>query len=40
MLHKSKGKAIDVYFKLIESLVMPIILYVCECCGDSLKIFL
>ena len=37
MLHKSKEKTIDVYLKLINSLVKPIILYACECCGDSLK---
>ena len=37
MLHKSKEKTIDVYLKLIDSLVKPIILYACECWGDSLK---
>ena len=30
MLHKSKEKTIDVYLKLIDSLVKPIILYACE----------
>ena len=37
MLHKSKGITIDVYLKLIESLVKSIILYVCECWRDSIK---
>ena len=37
MLHKSKEKTIDVYLKLIESLVKPIILCACESWGDSLK---
>ena len=37
MLHKLKEKTIDVYLKLIGSLLRPIILYACECWGDSLK---
>ena len=37
MLHKSKEKTIDVYLKLINSLVKSIILNACECWGDSLK---
>ena len=37
MLHKSKEKTIDVYLKLIDSLAKPVILYACECWGDSLK---
>ena len=37
MLHKSKEKTIEVYLKLIDSLVKAIILYACECWGDSLK---
>ena len=37
MLNKSKEKTIDTYLKLIDSLVKPIILYACECWGDSLK---
>ena len=37
MLHKWNEKTIDVYLNLIDSLVKPIILYVCECWGYSLK---
>ena len=37
MLHKSKEKTVGTYLKLIDSLVKPIILYACECWGDSLK---
>ena len=37
MLHKSKEKTIGVFLKHIDSLVKPIILYACECWGDSLK---
>ena len=37
MLHRSKEKTIDVYLKLIDSVVKPIILHSCECWGDSLK---
>ena len=33
----TKEKTIDVYLKLIDFLVKPIILYACECWGDSLK---
>ena len=36
-LHKSKQRTIDVYLKLIDSLVNPIILYACECWRYSLK---
>ena len=32
-----KEKTIDFYLKLVDSLVKPIILYACECWGDSLK---
>ena len=37
MLNKSKEKTIATYLKLIDSLVKPIILYACECWGDSQK---
>ena len=37
MLSKSKEKTVSTYFKLIDSLVKPVILYACECWGDSLK---
>ena len=37
MLHKSKEKPIDVYLKLIDYLVRPIVLYACESWGHSLK---
>ena len=37
MLRKSKEKRIDVYLKLIDSLVKPVISYACECWGDFLK---
>ena len=32
-----KKKTINVYLKLIDSLVRPIILYACEWWGDSFK---
>ena len=37
MLLKSKGKTINVYLGLIDSLKKPIILYGCACWGYSLK---
>ena len=37
MLYKSKEKTTDVCLKLIDSLVKPTILYVCECLEDSIK---
>ena len=36
-LSKSKEKAIGTYHKLVDSLVKPVILYACECWGDSIK---
>ena len=39
MLLKSKGKTVNTYLKLINSIIKPIIimLYACECWGNSLK---
>ena len=37
MLRKSKEKTIGTYLKLVDSLVKPVILYACECWGDSIK---
>ena len=37
MLPKSKEKTIDIYLILIDSLIKPVILYACDCWGDSLK---
>ena len=37
MLSKSKEKIIGTYLKLVDSLVKPVILYACECWGDSMK---
>ena len=37
MLSKSKGKTIGTYLKLVDSLVKLVILYACECWGDSMK---
>ena len=37
MLSKSKEKTIGTYLKLVDSLVKPVILYACECWGDSMK---
>ena len=37
MLHKSKEKTIHTYLKLTNSLVKPVVLYACECWGNSLK---
>ena len=33
----SKSKEISIYLKLVDSLVKPVILYTCECWGDSMK---
>ena len=32
-----KEKTIGTYLKLVDSLVKPVILYACECWGDSMK---
>ena len=37
MLSKSKDKTIFTCLKLVDSLVKPVILYACECWGDSTK---
>ena len=37
MLFKSKGKTVNSYIKLIDSIIKPITLYACESWGDSLK---
>ena len=36
-LSKSKEKTIGTYLILVNSLVKPVILYACECWGDSMK---
>ena len=37
MLSKSKEKTTGTYFKLVDSLVKPVILYACEFWDDSMK---
>ena len=37
MLSKSKENPIGTYLKLVDSLLKPIIIYACKCCGESIK---
>ena len=37
MLSKSKENLIGTYIKLVDSLVKPVIIYACKCCGESMK---
>ena len=37
MVSNTKEKTIGTYLKPVDSLMKPVILYACECWGDSMK---